>query len=461
MITKPEDVKGLKVTVMGLGLHGGGLAVTQFLCELGAEVTVTDLSTEEILQSTLEKIKDYKIRLVLGKHENEDFSNADLVIKNPGVPKTSKYLKIAKQVETDISLFIRFTKNPLFAITGSKGKSTTVSALYHILSLTETGAFLGGNITVSPLTFYKDALNYPQRPVILELSSWQLADLPQDINFNPEISMITNIMTDHQNTYNSMDEYAQDKERIFINQSTDKATVFNIEDSYTDYFLSKLKSAPYFISGKRLQSNQYGAWIENNTAIIKTEKENYSFNLENEFMLGIHNKLNLLHAALCSILMGTEPIIVQKGLMSFSGIAHRLEKIHSDKSIDIYNDSAATIPDATAAAVKSFKNPVVLITGGTDKEIDFSVVAEYAAIPKHIVLLKGNASDKMLPYFQKEGTPVSGPFDSLKNAVEKALDLCGKDYVLIFSPGATSFGMFLNEFDRGNQFKELIEKKLK
>ena len=137
---------------MGLGLHGGGLASARFFAEHGATVTVTDLRDEQTLAPTLEKLADLPIRYVLETHNEEDFTSADLVIKNPAVSRNSPYLQLAPQIETDISIFLRLNRRPVIAVTGSKGKSTTVSALYHIARAYDPHVLLGGNITVSPLT---------------------------------------------------------------------------------------------------------------------------------------------------------------------------------------------------------------------------------------------------------------------------------------------------------------------
>ena len=177
-----EDIKDKHITVMGLGLNGGGEASVKFLLRHGAHVLVTDMKTKEQLKATIDSINMDKtldtsrLTYVLGEHRIEDFSNADCVIKNPGVKfNGNKYLEAAKAIETDISLFLKFTKAKIIAVTGSKGKSSTVSAIYYGLEKSGFDVFLGGNITVSPLTFLEQTSE--KSVVVLELSSWQLADL--------------------------------------------------------------------------------------------------------------------------------------------------------------------------------------------------------------------------------------------------------------------------------------------
>lgn len=199
--TTASDLAGLHVTVMGLGLNGGGLSSARFFASKGAQVTVTDMKSEKELAPSIEALADFPgIRFVLGTHELSDFSGADMVIKNPGVKLAgNRFLENARSIETDISVFLRLSAAPILAVTGSKGKSSTVSALYHGLKKTGYPAFLGGNITVSPLTFLEET--DASTPVVLELSSWQLSDLRGRNLLKPRIALITPVMSDHQNWY--------------------------------------------------------------------------------------------------------------------------------------------------------------------------------------------------------------------------------------------------------------------
>lgn len=212
MIRTIDDIKGLSVTVMGLGLNGGGLASARFFAEHGAkEVIVTDMKIEADLAPSVTELRRYpNIRFALGGHWVEDFNRVDVVIKNPGVKlEGNPYLAAARCIETDLSIFLRLSLSKILAVTGSKGKSSTVSALYYGLRQCGIQAFLGGNITVSPLTFLTETR--ADTPVVLELSSWQLGDLVQCPQLKPKIALITSIMPDHQNWYGSMERYVADK----------------------------------------------------------------------------------------------------------------------------------------------------------------------------------------------------------------------------------------------------------
>lgn len=448
----------MKVTIMGLGLHGGGLASTLFFVSRGADVTVTDLRDRETLEPVIERLKDYPIKYVLSEHRLEDFRNADLVIKNPAVPASSPFLKAAKRVETDISIFLSLNKRPVIAVTGSKGKSTTVSAIYHVLKDTIPGSKLGGNITVSPLTFADECMEENSAPVILELSSWQLADLKGKGVLTPKTAVITNIMPDHQNRYASMDEYVADKKLIYMDIPKDGYLVCSDDDKYGSIFAKETNSRVMYISKDPLPGNTEGAYLENGTGYIRINGHTEPVLPSDVALKGPHNRMNLLYAASVLYLEGISGRMIAKQLSAFNGIPHRLEKVAEVNGALWYNDSAATIPQATAAAVKSFNGRILLICGGTDKELEFNGFEEAMRIPETIYLLKGSATDRMLPIIKKTGTPFKGPFSSLKEAVEAAAEDTRPGDSVLFSPGATSFGMFLNEFDRGNQFKELIEK---
>jgi UDP-N-acetylmuramoylalanine--D-glutamate ligase len=452
----------LKVTIMGLGLHGGGSASAEFFAKAGARVTVTDLRDEETLRPSIEALSEYNIRWVLGRHDIGDFSSADIVIKNPAVRPDSPYLAAAKRVETDISTFLTLNNRPVIAVTGSKGKSTTVSALHWVLKSVFPETDLGGNITVSPLTFLSEKKNSSGSPVVLELSSWQLADLRGRGLLKPCAAAITNIMHDHQDRYNSMKDYADDKAVIFESQSADDILMLNIDSEFTQDFEAAATSRKFFITAGEINKN--GASISSDGSGIWTENGKTTRILAADNILkGNHNKLNLLTAASLLLKYGIDTEIIIQGLSVFPGIAHRLEFIREARGLRWYNDSAATIPEAAAAAVESFSEPLHLITGGTDKQLDFTVLVVAAPAAASISLLSGSGTDKILRLLDAGKIPYDGPFDNLQDAVINACNRAAAHpgsgaelQAAVLSPGCASFGMFKNEFDRGDQFRTVI-----
>jgi len=449
-------LKKKKVTIMGLGLHGGGIASARFFAEAGSIVTVTDLGSPEKLQSSVDKLSDLDIKFVLGEHRASDFTDADLVIKNPAVPSSSPYLKMSKQVETDISIFLQLTNNKVIAVTGSKGKSTTVSAVYHVLKKVNAGTRLGGNITVSPLTFLHELK--PENPVILELSSWQLADIGERNLLKPHIAVITNIMHDHQNRYDKFDDYVYDKKLVYRNQTSSEISIFP-DDSYGREFQSESKGTIYTFhtSRPRSQTLAQKGWIDDSRGFFSEDGLTIEEIVPETLSVpGEHFRLNMLIAAMILIKYGIKSDIIRNELGVFTGVAHRMERFAEKNGICFYNDSAATIPEATAAAVDSFTAPLILITGGTDKELQFECLKESLKRPKAIFLLKGSGTDKILPILRENGISWNGVYSSLKEAVEQSVKAAAEGDSIILSPGCTSFGMFLNEFDRGEKFKQLV-----
>ena len=455
---------------MGLGLNGGGEAAVRFFLNKGAFVTVTDMKTEEQLKATVDKLNADKnlahnhLTYHLGEHRLEDFETADCVIKNPGVKfEGNKYLAAARAIETDLSIFLRFTDSPVIAVTGSKGKSSTVSAIYYGLSQAGYTTFLGGNITVSPLTFFDEVSS--DTPVVIEFSSWQLADLRGRGVLRPHIAIITKIVPDHQNWYGNMEDYVADKRLIYADQTKGDYSLFD-SDEWGDRFAGETKA----------------------TVLRYGKKAKWSLELGELLVPGEHMKTNAQNAATVMHLMGIPDERIKDILQHWPGIDHRLQYFHSWKNstgtttVKFYNDSCATVPEAAAAATQAFGKPVILMTGGTDKGLELTPLIKTLCEPdsetikvKDIYLLAGSATDKLLPQLDKAGIKYHGPFDGLEPLLREAKNEFNKEKqrtdknslenhakktageIFVFSPGATSFGMFANEFDRGNKFMAAVK----
>ena len=463
MIRTIDDIKGLSVTVMGLGLNGGGLASARFFAEHGAkEVIVTDMKIEADLAPSVTELRRYpNIRFALGGHWVEDFNRVDVVIKNPGVKlEGNPYLAAARCIETDLSIFLRLSPSKILAVTGSKGKSSTVSALYYGLRQCGIQAFLGGNITVSPLTFLTETR--ADTPVVLELSSWQLGDLVQCPQLKPKIALITSIMPDHQNWYGSMERYVADKKIIYRNQDKSDYTVCNYDDEWGKRFAAETSGQVFWYSAHPLPSNLFGAWIgPDGSAWIRLKHGDERPLLPSRIAVpGLALKQNVMAASLALALYGIDLEQLHSCMQTYGGIPHRLEFFYETEQFKFYNDSAATIPEAAAAAVSAFGRPVILIIGGTDKKLDFTALAPQLKKAKALYLLAGTGTDKLMPLLQADCTPYFGPFQNLTALLEavRSEAVGAEQEIVVFSPGATSFGMFKNEFDRGNQFKEEVKK---
>jgi UDP-N-acetylmuramoylalanine--D-glutamate ligase len=456
----PEDFTGRRVTIMGLGLNGGGLASTLFFARRGAEVTVTDLRTEEVLGPSLEALAGLPVRYVLGRHEEADFRNADIVVKNPAVRVGNPFVALARRVETDLSLFLSSLDNPVLAVTGSKGKSTTATALHRILVSVDPRARIGGNITVSPLTFLEDL--EPGAPVVLELSSWQLADLKGRGLLRPRVSAVTNLLWDHMNSYPDQGAYAGDKAVVFEAQDPATWTLLPVEEPWGPWFADRTPGRRAWIGPGPLTSlpdegarfsvaDGRGQWLDGDGVLREAILLPGALQVP-----GAPFRRNCLAAGALAVLAGVDPAAVAPALAAFPGVEHRLERFAVRSGVAFYNDTTATIPEAAAASVTSFDVPVHWIAGGTDKSLEFSAFERMGKAPASIVLLRGTATERMVPIFRAKGWSWDGPFDTLDEAVARAVSRARPGEVVVFSPGATSFELFKNEFYRGNAFKDLV-----
>ena len=447
---------GMRVTIMGLGLHGGGLESARFFASKGAIVTVTDLRDEKILAPSLAALAALPLRLVLGRHEVADFRDADLVIKNPAVKPTSPYLAAARAVESDISVFLKYSASPLAAVTGSKGKSSTVSAIHHGFQTSGVDSLLGGNIAVSPLSFLDSTA--PGKPVVLELSSWQLADLRGKGVLKPLAAVITAIMSDHMNYYSSMDEYVADKRLIYAGQGPGDYTICDLDSDWGKSFAAETRACPLYYSASPHAVR--GAWLEEGSLAGFSRISPEAGALPEEILPtdikvpGLHMRKNLLAAGLVLEVFGLGPAAIREAMASFPGVEHRLEFFAEAGGVRWYNDSAATIPQAVEAALSSFARPVVLIAGGSDKNIDFGPSAAAFASAESVILLSGSGTDRLMPALADRGIGWNGPFGDLDEAIREAGRLARPGSAVLLSPGCASFGMFLHEFDRGRKFKE-------
>ena len=446
-------LRGRRVLVMGLGLHGGGVESARYAVSEGAQVVCTDLRDGKTLSRSIAALKGLNIDFVLGEHRKSDFDSADIIVKNPAVPADSPWIAGRENIETDISLFLREATSPIIAVTGSKGKSTVVTALRHIIATGYPGVRLGGNITVSPLSFLPQLR--PDDPVILELSSWQLADLRGRALLKPKVLCITNLMHDHQNRYASFADYEADKTVIFESMADDAAAFFP-DNEYGHRWASTARGECFPVREKAFDdATQQGAWLDTVEQGFFTDAGRHVRIVPKTLRVpGKPFRINMLFAAAMSYKFGIEAGAVCRALEEFSGVPYRMEMFLEKNGIRYYDDTTATIPEATAAAVRAMDRPVVLIAGGTDKKLDFSALADIAAVPKRIILLEGSATDAMHRIFADAGADVEGPFTSMEQAVNAAEQSASAGDAILLSPGATSFGMFTHEFERGDMFKD-------
>ncbi|MEX2145329.1 MAG: UDP-N-acetylmuramoyl-L-alanine--D-glutamate ligase [Candidatus Spechtbacterales bacterium] len=420
-----KDFLGKKITLMGLGLNGGAIEDALFFIKQGANLTVTDLKTEEELEMPLKKIKKYNVNLTLGKHIQKDFLNADLIIKNPAVRKDSKYLALARskgiKINTSIELFFELANTKkLIGITGTKGKSTTAVLIYKIIKTKYPNTYLAGNMGVSPLKYADRA----QRDIgIIELSSFQLEGLKK----SPHISVITNIGRDHLNRYKNFSDYARTKKTIFRWQDkNDILVINNALRSVTKNAQSKV----VLFSGDNIKIKNPKIHPDNISAAIHVAK-----------IMRVSKKTY-------------EPII-----KNFKGLKGRLEYIGSINKAEIFNDTTATNPMSAINSLQNFKNKkIALIAGGEDKNLDYNEFSKNLKGVYVLALLPGSASDKiyMCGVKNKTWNPRFKKVKNLEEALKYSLGLSPE--IILLSPAAASFNMFANEFERGSKFADIVKK---
>jgi UDP-N-acetylmuramoylalanine--D-glutamate ligase len=463
---KKSDFKDKKVTVMGVGLHGGGIATVRFFAEAGAKVIATDMKTEKELASSIEKLKDLKnVKFVLGQHRIEDFENVDLVVKSPAAPWTSKPIQAALKkkipIEMDSSLFFKLCKLPIVSVTGTKGKTTTSTLIFEILKSAGKKAYSAGIGQKPVLDLLEEIEGVKNGAVVFELSSWRLSALGRE-GLSPHIAVITNIFPDHLNYYGTMEKYIADKKYIFSSQKPEDYIVLSYDNETTRTLADGAKSKKIFFTtnGKIDSTNDFIGVKAGKIFYRNNGEDKIICDLNDIKLQGGHNIGNILAAVASASAYGIAPEKICEAVKNFKGVPHRLELVREIDGVKYVNDTAATMPEAAIAGINSFSKPVILIAGGMDKNLDFKEFAKAVSEKvKKMILLKGDATEKMKSELKKIGAEkmVDSESDNLKEALLRAKSISDPGDIILFSPGATSFNMFKNEIDRGDKFREAVE----
>ncbi|MFH0929642.1 MAG: UDP-N-acetylmuramoyl-L-alanine--D-glutamate ligase [Candidatus Moraniibacteriota bacterium] len=464
---KKSDFKGKKVTVMGIGLHGGGIATVRFFASAGAKVIATDLKTEKELAPSIEKLKDLKnVTFILGQHRIEDFENVDMVVKSPAAPWSSKHIQAALKkkipVEMDSSIFFKLCKLPIIGVTGTKGKTTTATLIEEIMKTAGKKVFTAG-IGQKPVLDALDEIgDVKDGVVVFELSSWRLSGLGRE-NLSPHIAVITNIFPDHLNYYGTMEKYIADKKYIFSSQKTEDYVVLNYDNENARILADKSESKRiFFTANAKIDSADDFVGVKTGKIFYQTGGEEKNICDLNDIKLrGGHNIGNILAAVAATSAYGILPDKICEAIKNFKSVPHRLEFVRELDGVKYINDTAATMPDAAIAGVNSFSKPIILIAGGMDKNLDFADFAKAISEKvKKVIFLKGDATEKIKTELKKidAENKIDSEFDNLKKAILRAKSVSGPGDSVLFSPGATSFNMFKNEIDRGEKFREAVEK---
>ncbi len=470
------------VTVMGLGRYkqGSGLGAAKWLVRHGAQTVITDLKDATELHESVTLLMDWYRRyrglypdrslyqpvFVLGEHRKDDFIGVDCVVQNPGVPSESEYIVAAKEqqvpIESDVSLFFRFYRHPIIAVTGTKGKTTTTLLLGAMAKRKDAKAVTAGNIKVSPLEHLDALLEEPSSaPVVLELSSWMLESLPKaftDIQRGPDIAVLTNVYPDHLDRYASFEAYIASKRIIFAHQTSSQYTVLNWDHSAVRAMEPDVPGKLFWFS-KTYQSHD-GCYIKDGNIVFRrNDADTVVLPLADVALKGEHNVENILSATCAAMLGDISLSDIVDVLREFEGVSDRQEIVREVDEITYVNDTAANSPDAVIAALRRFHGEkptdIVLIAGGVNKKLAFQALAEeIVRTCKTVVLLPGDASDALASLL---GTRVVvHRAKDMQDAVHRARDIAVRGDTVLLSPAAASTNLFRNEFERGEQFREEV-----
>ena len=424
---------------MGLGLLGRGVGDARYLASQGAELIVTDLKSAEELATSVAELSGFpNVTFVLGEHRLEDFRDRDFILKAAGVPLDSMYIAEARKAGVPIKMSASWFKElsgvPLIGITGTRGKSTVTHMLHDVLKAAGGKILLGGNVRgVSTLALLEEAT--PEHTALFELDSWQLQGFGED-HMSPELSLFTTFYPDHLSYYkDDIDAYLADKANIFLYQKPSDTLILGEQMALT--VIDKYESQ---IASKVIVAGE------------KTLPEGLEL-----LVPGEHNRYDAALALAAARALGVDEAISVKALEAFLGIPGRLELVALKDGVSFYNDTNSTTPEATIVALHALAEEggarINLIMGGHDKGLEMKNLLELIGeSTKHVSLLAGSGTDRI-----REFLPDATVFDSLEEAVADARSHAEPGDTVLLSPAFASFGMFTNEYDRGDQFTAIVK----
>ena len=452
-----EELKGKKVTVVGLARSG--VAAARLLHAVGAEVTVADAKDEIQLSQALVRLDRSAIRVIVGSGYESALDEAHVVVISPGVPTGLSILNKARArhvpVIGELELAFGFLNAPVLAVTGTNGKSTTVTLIGLLLKEHGKRVFVGGNLG-TPLseaalnTYRSGGQRAPYDYVVAEVSSFQLETIAR---FRPWIAALLNITPDHLDRYPALAPYVAAKARIFENQTSDDYAVLNHDDERTLAFRNGLRA--HELGFSRTGSMKEGAFLDGDQLVVSFKGQRQSICKINEIRIpGAHNVANAMAASMVAHVCGCPPDAMRRVLSSFPGIEHALELVRERDGVRFINDSKGTNVDATMKALESLDRPIVLIAGGKDKGGDFGKLRDVVARRVKRLVLIGEAAPRIQQVL-KGLKPISHA-PSFRDAVQVAAQSAQSGEVVLLSPACASFDMFADYQDRGRQFKALV-----
>ena len=446
--------EGKKVLIIGAGVSG--FAAAKIAKKFGAAVTLSDAKNESDIKYNFDELRELGIDLKFGKQVESQLEGVDCVIVSPAVPLRIPILQTALNkkipVISEVELAFKLAKSPICAVTGTNGKTTTVTLLGLLLERGFDKVGVGGNIGVA---LSEVALEVGAGGIIAaEISSYQMEATN---NFKPHISAILNVTPDHLKRHGSMEVYQAMKEKIFAQETSDDFLVLNYDDEKVREIKNRAGCKVLYFSRKKILDE--GAFLRGNKLVIKVDGEHELCTVDELGIKGAHNVENALAASLTAYLAGVSVEGITDVLKSFQGVEHRIEFVREIDGVKYYNDSKATNTDSAIKALETFDGHINLIAGGDDKLTDLTDFLKLVNERVDNLILVGDAAKRFKTAAIESGFDVDKIFDagySMEKAVDIAKKISSPPQIVLLSPACASFDMYDNFEERGKDFKEIV-----
>lgn len=457
MTLKREFLVGKRVTVVGLGVEGVDLV--RYLTSQGANVTVSDAKSPEALSSRIKELDKLPVSFSLGENRIEDAAEADMLFVSQGVPLTLPAIQAAREQGVQISsmtrLFLEQCPGPVIGITGSSGKTTTTALVAAMFKTADHKHVVGGNIGTGLLGLL-DCIT-PETTAILELSHSQL----ETADRSPHIACVLNVTPNHLDRY-SWDEYMMLKLQILLNQSRDDVAVLNLDDEVACSFATEAPGAVVWFSAAGPPAGEKSAFVQGGSIFWRQGSVDTKIvNLDEIPLRGPHNVQNVLAAVAVAGAVGLPSEAIARTIREFEPVEHRLEFVTTVDGVSYYNDTIATTPERTMAALASFDERIVLLLGGREKHLPLEDFAEQAVARCKAIVCFGESAG----LFEEALASAAGEADSdlpiervetLADAAEAARELAESGDVVLLSPACSSYDAYQNFEQRGDDFRRLV-----
>lgn len=454
-----EKIRTKRVAVLGMGISNTPLI--RYLANMGVHVTAFDRAEKGALENTLKLLEGLDVEYSLGEDYLKNLKGFDVIFKTPiiryDMPELVSERERGALITSEMEVFVELCPAEIFGVTGSDGKTTTTTLVYKMLKEEGYNCWLGGNIG-TPLLEHIDEIKEDDK-VVLELSSFQLHTMKK----SPDVAVITNLSPNHLDVHKSVEEYIDAKCNIFRYQPTDGRLVLNYDNEAARALAPQARGCVVYFS--RLNDIEEGSCLKGNFLAYRSDSKVTEIVRGDEVLIpGSHNIENYL-AAIAAVQGYVKPETIRKIAMTFKGVEHRIELVREVNSVKFYNSSIDSSPNRTAAALKTFGQKVILIAGGKDKGIPYDSIGSVIAEKVKALVLVGANIDKIEKALAEEiartGKGSEIPVYRCKEfeeAVNTAHSVAHEGDIVILSPASTSFDMFRNFEERGNKFKEIVNK---